>query len=309
MSQAEKAARWPEHLLEQRIEKEDRKRLRDEYDESHSLKRAFNGYHYIHALLKLTGLYRQGWRTFMNPALVERTILLPTLPQSFDGFRILHLSDTHFDLEPRLAEVVAKRMEKLDYDACLVTGDFRDRLTKSGDVGVQLAIALLGKTGRPVYACLGNHDIHTDPVLLEAGGIRVLINESVPLDRGGERIYICGVDDPGYYGTDDFDAAYRNVPQGAFSILLAHDPGAYAKAATYGTALMLSGHTHAGQMCLPNGHALATHSQCTREMVHGLWQHGSMAGYTTSGVGGSRIAARFFTRGELAIHILRKQFQ
>lgn len=309
MSPAPDTSHWPADLLERRIEKENRKRVRDDYDEARSLKRVFNGYHYISAILKLTGLYNRGRETYMNPAIVERTIHLPTLPSTFDNLRILHLSDTHFDLEPALAEVVGKLLHSIDYDVCLVTGDFRDRLTKSGDIGVRLAAELLGKSGRPVYACLGNHDLHTDTAILEECGIRVLVNESVELKRDGSSLHICGVDDPGYYQTDDFDAAYKVVPKGAFSILLAHDPGAYDKAAAHGAALMLSGHTHAGQMCLPNGYAPSTHSRCTREMVHGLWKYGDMTGYTTSGVGGSRIAARFFTRGELAIHILRKHFQ
>lgn len=298
--------RWSADALARRLSLEARKRLKDEHDESGSLKRALNGYHYVSSILRLTGLYRQGRRTFMNPALSERDIILPTLPDMFDGLRILHISDTHFDLEPELAHVVTGMVSGLAYDVCLITGDFRDRLTASGDIGIKLSVDMLSGCGRPLYACLGNHDISTDVGRLERGGIRVLVNENAFMERGGERIYLCGVDDSGYYGTDDFARAYEGVPAGGFSIVLAHDPGAYRMAAEHGASLMLCGHTHAGQMCLPGGFAPLTHSECTSAMVSGLWSYKGMAGYTSSGVGGSRVAARFFTRGEVAIHTLRK---
>jgi uncharacterized protein len=303
---ASESGRWPADALARRRALEMRKRRKDEHDEARSPKRLLNGYHYVSAILKLTGLYSCGRRMYMNPSLNECVIETPTLPAAFDGLRILHLSDLHFDLEPELAKVAAGLLKGLDYDVCVVTGDFRDRLTHGGDSGVKLAVDMLAGCGRPVYACLGNHDLYSDAETLEKGGICVLVNENASFERDGSRLYFCGVDDPGYYRTDDFARAYEGVPEGAFSIVLAHDPGAYRKAAATGAALMLCGHTHGGQMCLPGGYALSTHSDCLRGMVSGLWQYGNMAGYTSSGVGGSRVPARFFTRGEVVIHTLRK---
>jgi predicted MPP superfamily phosphohydrolase len=136
--------------------------------------------------------------------------------------------------------------------------------------------------------------------------VRVLVNESTFLERGSQRLFICGVDDPGYFETDDFGAAFAGVPAGACALVLSHDPGAFRKAAASGAAFMLSGHTHGGQMCLPGGYAPSTHSRCLRKMVSGAWKWDKMCGYTSAGVGGSRVAARYFCDGEVIIHILHQ---
>jgi predicted MPP superfamily phosphohydrolase len=301
-------SRWSKAELSHRRVLEAHKRVRDERDERRSPLRILNGYHYVSALLRMTGLYGAGHRTYLSPIFCENEIPLRTLPEAFDGFRILQLSDMHFDLDPELAPIAKKLLEGAAFDLCVVTGDFRDRLTPSGEIGIRLTLELLAGI-RPVYACLGNHDLASDVETLEKGGIRVLVNESVRIERGGASIYLCGVDDPGYFRTDDFGRAYRDVPDGAFSIVLSHDPGAYAPAAQRKAALMLSGHTHGGQMALPGGFAPSTHSTCKRNMVCGAWSYGDMEGYTTSGLGGSRVPARFFTRGEVVIHTLRKSAQ
>jgi hypothetical protein len=87
---------------------------------------------------------------------------------------------------------------------------------------------------------------------------------------------------------------------------MVHDPAAFEKAAAFGASLMLSGHTHGGQICLPGGFSPLTHSRCRRDMVAGPWRCGAMRGYTSRGVGCSRVAARFFCRGEIVVHVLRR---
>jgi predicted MPP superfamily phosphohydrolase len=298
--------RWTPDALARRTRLEARKRRIDEHEESGSWLYRFNDYRWIGRVLRLAGLYAHGWRRFIRPVVVENTVTMPSLPAAFDGLRILHLSDMHLDLEPQLADVVADVVKGLSFDVCVLTGDCRDRLTARGDVGVELSTKLVRDKGVPSFACLGNHDLAADVERLEAAGIRVLVNESAFIERGGESLYFCGVDDPGYYETDDFAAAFADVPQGACAIVLSHDPCAYDKAAEHGAALMLCGHTHGGQMCLPGGISLMSHSNCHRRMVAGAWKYESISGYTSRGVGGSRVAARYFCDGEIVIHTLRR---
>jgi predicted MPP superfamily phosphohydrolase len=86
---------------------------------------------------------------------------------------------------------------------------------------------------------------------LEDMGVRILLNECEPISRGGERIYLAGIDDAQYYRVDNIENAASNIPPDAFSILLSHTPEVYRHAAHAGFDLLLSGHTHGGQICLP----------------------------------------------------------
>jgi len=300
------ASRWPADAYARRIGLEARKRVKDIHLERGGARVLLTPYYWIEKILKWSGKAGAGRHNFLNPKVHENTVELSSLPFAFDGFRILHLSDMHFDLDPALADVVQECVQGLSYDICLMTGDFRDRLTVYGDHGVALCAKLAAGLGKPVFACLGNHDIAADVDTLEAAGVRVLVNESEFLERERARLYISGVDDFGYFGTDDFAAAFAQVPQGACCVLMCHDPGGYEKAEAAKASLMLSGHTHGGQICLPGGYAPLTHSGCGRDMVAGAWVRGALHGYTTRGVGCSRIAARFFCHGEIVVHTLRR---
>ena len=299
-------SRWSPAAFERRRLLELSKRSRDEPYESDSWRHNFCGGVIIERILRATGLYAYGSRNFMQPVVSENTFVIPSLPTVFDGFRLLHLSDTHFDLAPALAGVVMDMVKSLKFDACVMTGDFRDRLTTSGDRGVDLVVELVRSLSVPTFACLGNHDLARDVPLLESAPMSVLINENSFIERAGERLFFCGVDDFGYYATDDFDSAFAGIPAGAVKVLLSHDPAAYGKAGEHDATVMLSGHTHGGQMCIPGGLALVSHSRCARRMIAGAWKYGDMQGYTSMGVGGSRVAARFFCKGELVIHTLRR---
>jgi predicted MPP superfamily phosphohydrolase len=116
---------------------------------------------------------------------------------------------------------------------------------------------------------------------MEAKGIRMLFNECEILVRGADRIYLAGVDDPHFYRADDIEKAASQIPQDAFSILLAHTPEVYDRAAASGFDLMLSGHTHGGQLCLPGGIPIKLEAIVPRAMGAGAWRYAGMAGYTS----------------------------
>ncbi len=298
------SSRWSAEAYARRLELEVRKRRHDDRIERRSPMRFLATMHWVEKILRISRMHALGHRRFLDPVCEENHVRLPGLPASFEGFRILHLSDLHFDLEPELFNVVRSKLSGLSFDACLMSGDFRDRLSEYGDVGVRLCAELASGLGVPVFACLGNHDRAADLPVLEGAGIRVLVNESAFIERGQERLYVAGVDDSGYYKTDDFDAAFSGIPAGACSVVMCHDPAGWPKAAEKGAAFMLSGHTHGGQICLPGGFAPLTHSDCPRQLVAGAWARGPLVGYTSRGTGGSRIAARFFCPGEIVVHTL-----
>ncbi len=94
------------------------------------------------------------------------------------------------------------------------------------------------------------------------------------------------------------------IPEGEPSILLAHSPEIYKQACYAGFQLMLCGHTHGGQICLPGGFPLIVNAQCPRRICRGAWRYDSLQGYTSSGCGSSIVPARFNCPPEVTIHEL-----
>ncbi len=113
-----------------------------------------------------------------------------------------------------------------------------------------------------------------------------------------------GTDDVYYYYTDAARAALDAAPDG-FKIALIHSAELAEVAANAGFNLYLAGHTHGGQVCLPGGMPIITQMSCDRRYASGLWRHGSMNGYTTTGIGVSGLPVRFNTRGEVVLITLR----
>jgi predicted MPP superfamily phosphohydrolase len=263
-------------------------------------------HHLLAVVLRLTGLYRRAWLNAMRPVVRCRAVRIKGLPAAFDGFRLLHLSDLHCDADAAFVPEVIQRLAGVEYDACMMTGDFRLQTFGSYAQAIGGMRKLKAALATPAYAVLGNHDYLEMTADLEAMGIRVLLNEAVPIERRGARIWIAGVDDAHYYETADIERASRDIPPGETAILLAHSADVYPDAAKKGFALMLCGHTHGGQMCLPGGVMVIKNSRCRRRFCRGAWQHGELAGYTSSGTGSSGLAVRLNCPPEIVVHRLEK---
>lgn len=165
---------------------------------------------------------------------------------------------------------------------------------------------ILEASEAPCFGVLGNHDFIQKVARLEGYGMRILLNESTALERDGQKLWIAGVDDPHFYKTHDFAAAREGIPVDACSVLLCHTPEPHAEAARYRFSLMLSGHTHGGQICLPGGRHLVSSSKgLPRQFVNGRWRSGGMPGYTSPGTGSSGVAARLNCPPEITVHVLR----
>ena len=120
----------------------------------------------------------------------------------------------------------------------------------------------------------------------------MLLNENVPIVRHGEQIYLAGIDDVHFYRVDNIEKAASEIPDDAFSILLSHTPEIYRQGAHAGFNLLLSGHTHGGQICLPGSIPITLDSVLPRHMGSGAWEYRNMAGYTSAGVGSCIVAVR-----------------
>jgi uncharacterized protein len=260
----------------------------------------------IRACLRLSGLYGRAQRNARNLQVRHHPVVIPTLPPAFEGFRILHLSDLHVDMETRNTHAIAECVRDLDYDLCVLTGDYRARTFGPIDqVLAGMATIRLQLKG-PVYGILGNHDTLRLVPGLEGLGIHLLLNESVVIERDGRYLYLAGVDDAHYYQVHNIDRASAEIPEEAASILLSHTPEIYRLAAHAGFNLMLSGHTHGGQICLPGGVPIVWDARCPRAMASGPWRYRDLIGYTSVGAGTSVVNARLNCLPEVTLHELRR---
>lgn len=261
----------------------------------------------LDATLRTTPVFARGRRNALDLRKVEFEIELPGLPSSFDGYRVLQLSDTHLDHLPELAPVARALLDGVEVDMLAVTGDVhgdpRASIEKSAEL---LMVALAGVRVRgPRLAVLGNHDPAAMVSVLERAGFDVLVNRSTVVRRGSDSLCVTGLDDVHSFYTEAALAALADH-DGGFRIALVHSAEVADDADAAGCALYLCGHTHGGQICLPGGRPLVTHLKRCKHAASGLWRQGRMVGYTSYGLGVSDLPMRFNTRGEVVIITLRR---
>ena len=258
----------------------------------------------IRAALKLTGLHARGRLNVLNIQRRDNNVWLKRLPPVFDGYTLLHLSDLHLDMSEAYLDRLIERMHGLTHDVCVLTGDFRFRTFGPYAPALKALARLRPHLGEQVYAVLGNHDTIRMVPGMEALGIQVLMNESVRIERSGETLMLVGIDDAHHFRTHDLPKATADVAHGACAILLSHTPEPYRHAALADFSLMLSGHTHGGQICLPGGRPIFTESGAPRALARGPWRHDAMVGYTSVGCGSSIIDVRLNCLPEITLHRL-----
>jgi predicted MPP superfamily phosphohydrolase len=257
--------------------------------------------------MRLAGLYERGRRNALAPQLVELDLSFASLPAAFDGYRILHITDTHLDALPELAAVASRMIAGIEVDLLMLTGDvLADPEAPPKSATVPLAHLLADVVVRDRrLAVLGNHDSAAMVDALDELGFQVLLNQSIALIRQGERIVITGLDDVHCFYTDAARTALFDG-DGDFRIALVHSPEMADHAAEAGIALYLCGHTHGGQVCLPGGRALLTRLTRCHHAASGLWRDGPTTGYTSRGLGTSWPPLRYNCPGELTLITLRR---
>lgn len=260
----------------------------------------------VRNFFRLCGLQRSGYRQYLDIQVKDHDVPLARLPPALDGFTILHLSDLHLDLDKKFVATLTKRLENAIYDLVVITGDFRNMTGGAIESALAGTIELRKHLRAPVYAVPGNHDVLAMIPPLERGGVRFLLNEHVVISRGDSTLVLAGVDDAHYFGSHDLDHAFAGAPADAPRVLLCHTPSVYPEASKHGVGLMLSGHTHGGQICLPGGFIVLRTEKCPRKFLRGPWTYENVRGYTSPGTGACGVALRFYCPPEAVLHHLRK---
>ncbi len=259
----------------------------------------------IRTTLKLMGLYWRGRRNAEQIQIRHNHIGMTTLPNRFDGFTLLHISDPHADMNEGAMRRLMELLPDVTYDVCVLTGDYRGPTFGPFDAALESLARVRSHLKGPVYGVLGNHDTIRMVPELEEMGIRILLNECEAISRGDEAIYLAGIDDAHYYRVDNIEKAASDIPDNGFSILLSHTPEIYRQAAYADFDLLLSGHTHGGQICLPGSIPITLDSVLPRHMGSGPWQYGDVMGYTSVGVGCSIVPVRINCPPEITLHRLQ----
>jgi uncharacterized protein len=260
----------------------------------------------IRKALKATGIYWRARRNADRVVVRRNHLTFRDLPAAFHEFTILHISDLHVDLSVGAMGHLLEIVGTLGFDVCALTGDYRGQTYGPIETAMEGVAKLRTQIKWPTYAVLGNHDSVRMIPRLEAMDIRVLLNECETLTRGDQRIHLAGIEDAHFYRADDIGRAVSKIPKGDFAILLSHTPEVYRQAAEAGFALMLSGHTHGGQLCLPGSIPIKLEAVLPRRMGAGAWKHLGMNGYTSVGVGTSILPVRLNCPPEVTLHVLRR---
>lgn len=233
-------------------------------------------------------------------------IYLHRLPKEFDGFRIVQLSDIHhspFTSKEIIARAV-RTATSLQPDIIALTGDYISKERAYAAPCAELMGRLRARHG--VFAVLGNHDHWTDAALItdlfRAEGITMLVNEGMRFEKNGAAFWLAGVDDS-MVGLEDVSLALAGSRADEMKLLLAHNPICLRRAARAGVDLVLSGHTHGGQVNLRSEKASKGRSR--RRLLKGLAREGDTQIYVSRGLGTVVLPVRFGCPPEVSLLELR----
>lgn len=235
----------------------------------------------------------------------HKQILLDRMPKVFDGFRIVQLSDVHHGpfSSPEQIERAVETANRLQPDIIALTGDYISKERQFAAPCAEMLGKLKARFG--VYAVLGNHDHWVDAPLLtdlfRAEGITVLINEGMRFEQNGETFWIAGVDDS-MVGLEDLSLALAGARDDEMKLLLAHNPIVLRRAVRASVDLVLSGHTHGGQVAIRGERSTA---RPRKRALQGLWRQGKTQIYVNRGLGTVVLPIRYGCPPEISLLELR----
>ena len=239
----------------------------------------------------------------------EHDIFIRDLPPAFEGFRITQLTDIHHSRILGISEVrrVVNLAQQTKPDMFVLTGDYSTTYRRYIEPCAEALSALNAPEG--VWAVLGNHDHYTDPELttraLERRHIAVLNNAHTTLRRGSDSLQLSGIDDWTWNATD-WARAFSGLNTKTPTILLSHQPTVLDLEQTGGVSLILSGHTHGGQLNFPFVGAPARLFTSDLKYARGLFRRGETQLYVSTGTGVIGLPVRFGVRPEIAVLRLRR---
>ena len=240
----------------------------------------------------------------------EYELSYAALPEEFDGFCIVQLSDLHGAVFGENNARLLERVREVKPDLIALTGDLADRDTRLADVDALLA-ELTGLA--PVYYVSGNHEwtsglIGPLEAMFERHGVRYLRNEYVTLRRGEGEIILAGVEDPnGWVEQPKPDAVAAALPEGSFRVLLGHRNYWVTEYPDLPVDLILCGHAHGGVIRLPFvGGLLDHHGTFFPEYVDGVFLSGRYRMVVSRGLGSTGGVPRFLNNPEIVAVTLKK---
>ena len=265
--------------------------------------------------LPLLGSCAAGYAVFIEPrwiAVVEYEIAAENLPEAFDGKRIAFIADTHHQTRSsyNLLEKVVKMTHDQSPDLILLGGDY----SREQPVALAKCFEELAKLEAPmgVYAVLGNHDYWNSPLMRKSiadAEIELLQNDAVWLEDGESKILLAGVTDL-WCDTPSLDDMRPELQESDFTVLLSHNPDYFdelSREERDQIDLMLSGHTHGGQVTLFGFYAPLRTAQA--KYTSGLVkpdENGRASIIISNGIGTTSLPIRFFARPQIVLVTLNK---
>lgn len=240
----------------------------------------------------------------------ETDIFIRDLPERFENFRITQLTDIHHSRILGINKVrhVVELAQQTKPDMFVLTGDYTTSYRRFIEPCAEALAPLNAPEG--VWAVLGNHDHYTDPELttraLRRQHIAVLDNAHTTLQRGPDALQLSGIDDWTWNATD-WTRAFSGLKPSTPTILLSHQPGVLDFDQTKNVALILSGHTHGGQVRLPLVGAPARFATKDLKYDRGLFHRGETQLYVSSGTGVIGLPVRLGVRPEIAVLRLKRK--
>lgn len=236
----------------------------------------------------------------------HQPVILNKLPAAFDGLKIVQLSDLHHGplTGTEQIERAVEMSNRLEPDIVALTGDYISHDRSYAARCAEMVGRLSARYG--VFAVLGNHDHWTDAALItdlfRAEGIRVLINEGLRFEQRGASFWLAGVDDT-MVGLEDLPLALAGSSESEMKLLLAHNPIILRRAARAGVDLVLSGHTHGGQVAWRPEKTVSGRPR--RRLLKGLGRRGETQIYVTRGLGTVVLPIRYGCPPEVSLIELR----
>ena len=234
-------------------------------------------------------------------SLEKINIKIKRLPKKLDGFRLIHLSDIHHSPFTNLEHIIrtVKISNRLKPDMFVLTGDYVSHETEYIEPVAKVLGELKSEFG--TFACLGNHDHWTNPEMItnsfRAAGITMLINEGLRFEARGASFWLAGVDDH-LVGKTDLPASLKGSYADEMKLVLAHNPVIFRQAVKEKVDLILSGHTHGGQVKIRDEEKRILPR---RKFTNGLHERKDTQIYITRGIGTVVLPIRYQCPPEISL--------
>lgn len=261
------------------------------------------------------------WTEDKHIVTTDYTYSSKNVPKSFDGYKIVQVSDFHNAYFGRRSKNLLKAVKKAGPDVIVITGDIVDRRTPC----LKRAAVLVDKITKiqKTFYVTGNHEAHYRHFnklydVIGKSDVRNITKHSAELEKNGEKINLAGINDVWFFGDEENPKTYRNFKQeladtvGAlphdFTLLLAHRPELLPVYSQHDVDIVFSGHAHGGQIRLPVVKGMyAPHQGVNPKYTEGMHEQNGTTMVVSRGLGNSRFPFRVFNHPEVVVVELRSE--